>query len=408
MRSLFQRQQAGAIFAPAVQPTFSQGVAGNMKDRLLGSSGCKVSHLDFLKEGSAFDIGVFLTSAHVYRGKVGDITHRRRPGQAHIVDSGGYSLINSNIEATDCLARSMWEYQVKHADVALSLDVPLRTASAGKNSYYRTVDSCLKRTTELLRLYQRWNAAYSGRKPLWLNIVQLDPADRFNAWYNTVRHYPMDGWAFGGADRRNMALVTSHLFRMYRENRIPAAGWFHFLGMGGLNAFIALTAVRDGLRLLTGDHRITVSFDTAYPFNIVGRENRFIQMDDFGASDFGFKFEAIPSGMWAVGNDDLTCMKGPVLPWMTWNDVAYDPRWHPSTGKLDLGGFRNTLLFQNHNVWCVVTAFADVYDQLWLPKRERMLPDIYTKRYEYVRNLVASGSDLKLQDEWGCLSRIPA
>lgn len=413
MASLAQRHMAGAIYAPAIQAGFSSGILrSGYRDRLYGGTGIKVSDLNFLNSGGIFDINVYLTSAHVYRN-IGspDITHSRRPGQVHIVDSGGYSLINADIKADAGFARRMWEYQVRHADIALTLDIPLRTVSAGVNSHYRSFDDCLKETCALLRLYSSWNNSPCGagsraRGIRWLNILQGENVHESRVWYQCVRYSGFDGWAFGGTARKKLSIVIARLFDMKEDGFIRSDGWFHFLGVGGLNAFVALTAIRDGLRSVMGSPHIQVSFDSAYPFNSVSRHRRFYKMDDWRPDEFGFLLDDIPTGMWALRNDNFTGIKGPMLPFLSWEDLAYDMRYHKS-GRVELGGQKNDFLFQHHNVWCHVTAFADVYDQLLLPRKERTLPALYSDRYELIRSVVESGSRGHLANQSSLLDAVP-
>lgn len=38
--------------------------------------------------------------------------------------------------------------------------------------------------------------------------------------------------------------------------------------------------------------------------------------------------------------------------------------------RMELGGLKNNLLFQNHNVWSLVTAMANAGDQLKIPRKD--------------------------------------
>ena len=410
--ALRERQKVGAIFAPAVQPVFSTHVeAAEYRDRPFGESGWTVGDLNFLRRGANFDIGVFLTSAHVYRDvKKHDITHVRRAGQTHIVDSGGYSLINSTMKASS-IARGLWNYQVAHGDIAMTLDVPTATITRGVNPHYRTFDACLAETLDLLRLYSDWNTSGDagparGRGTKWLNVLQGRNSYESQLWFEAVKGFGFDGWAFAGDTRRDLSVVITRLFDMFEAGLSPKGAWFHFLGMGSLRAFVVLTALRDGLRALTGDTTIEVSFDSAEPINCVHGYRAFYEMDDWRREDFGLKRLAIPNNLSSIGNHDFTGLKGPVLPWMTWNDLAYDPRGAAPGRRAELGGLKNDLLFHHHNVWSHVAAFADVGDELRLPRHERVLSVVLSGDYGLVSNLVASGSRAELARSVNPLARI--
>lgn len=409
--TLSQRQAVGAIFAPAVQPIFSMYVEHpSYRHRLFGESGWNVSDLNFLRCGSNFDLSVFLTSAHVYRDvKRHDITHVRRPGQTHIVDSGGYSLINSDVKARS-IAMRMWKYQVEHADIAMTLDVPTATIDRGANSHYRTFSSCLTETVDLLKSYERWNLRPEGRRAKrrglrWLNVLQGRDSYESRAWYEAVRGFDFNGWAFAGDTRRDLFVVISRLFDMFEDGLIPCRAWFHFLGMGSLRAFVILTAIRDGLRALMNDPNIQVSFDSADAFNSVSRFRQFYELDDWRPENLGVVRRSIPNDLSLIGSFDYTGIKGPLLPWMSWDDLAYDPTGGVSGRRAELGGLKNNLLFQHHNVWSQVTAFASVGDRLLL-SQQRGLPPSLSADYDLVFKVVASGNRKVLAHESLTLSWI--
>lgn len=409
MAHLSQRQTVGAIFAPAVQPIFSSNVCKDQhRFRSFGDTGIQVKDLNFLQAGKVFNLDVFLTSAHVYRDVKGvDITHTRRPDQVHIVDSGGYSVINSTIKADQEFARKMWEYQVKHADVALTLDVPLGTIEAGKNPHYRTFNDCLDETVNLLTHYSTWNNGLGlGQKIRWLNIIQGRNLYESQVWYDRVKGFNFEGWSFAGKSRKDMSTVVSRLFDMKRDGLIRKDAWFHFLGLGSLKAYVALTAIRDGLRQLFNSEEIQVSFDSAYPFNSVSLSRQYYQIDDWRSDTYGFSLQEIPHGLWALGNQDYTGIKGPVLPFMTWDALAYDLRGASMGRRMELGGLKNHLLFQNHNVWSLVTAMANAGDQLKIPRKDRTLPALFSDIYDVIFDVVASGSRHELASNFYKLAAI--
>lgn len=74
--------------------------------------------------------------------------------------------------------------------------------------------------------------------------------------------------------------------------------------------------------------------------------------------------------------------------------------------RMELGGLKNHLLFQNHNVWSLVTAMANAGDQLKIPRKDRTLPALFSDIYDVIFDVVASGSRHKLADNFYKLAAI--
>lgn len=99
----------------------------------------------------------------------------------------------------------------------------------------------------------------------FLNVLQGGDFLEAQTWYDAVKHFPFEGWAFGGNNMCDMGMALRRLIVMRDEGMLTGKDWIHFLGTSKLNWACMLTAVQREIRK-TVNPNVTISFDCASPF----------------------------------------------------------------------------------------------------------------------------------------------
>jgi len=253
-----------AIYVPSVTPGFAMDVFAQNWARPL-PNGINASDLDFLNPNNRlFRISHAMTSAGQALGQPRRciITERNRASTIVIGDSGGYQIATKQLRISgnnDRLRILRW--LEKHTDVAMTLDVP--TGPVRKPGYaFKTSRDCLNATLVHLDFFQKHRMP--GKIRL-LNVLQGNNPAESDAWYDAVKHYDFEGWAFAGLLRHNIFYFCRRIIMMANENKIQNKCWIHVLGTCELDTAVLLTALQRAInRHLNPNLRI--SFDTSTPF----------------------------------------------------------------------------------------------------------------------------------------------
>jgi hypothetical protein len=85
-------------------------------------------------------------------------------------------------------------------DPAMTLDVPPGPLANNVPGYrYQTTEDCLKATQEHLDFIK---ARRQSSNVEFLNVLQGNNPHEADYWYDTVKHYPFEGWAVAGLGGR--------------------------------------------------------------------------------------------------------------------------------------------------------------------------------------------------------------
>jgi hypothetical protein len=212
------------------------------------------------------------------------------------------------------------------ADLSMILDLP--TAAIAKGNV-KTFDDCLRNTLDNMDFFVKNREMGKTR---FLNILQGLNDDQTEYWWNNVKNYPFEGWAFGGCSAFDFYLITKRMLQMrdgkYFEKHPDgwhARNWLHFLGVSRLQGAVAFTALQRTLRQKV-DPSITISFDAASAFVAVAmgkiytgyntRFNRFGYSMDFSIDNKAFKGSTEPfpwqsTSMGRCLNIGDICVRGP-------------------------------------------------------------------------------------------------
>jgi hypothetical protein len=248
-----------AQYAPALQRSFITIVDATRPPRRPFPTGLTGGDLNILDPAAPvfapwtlLSWGQFINSpAGVPPGIVGS---RDRKATKLIADSGGFQFIGApHLFTSHCTVFAYLGWAETHADVAMTMDIPTRAIGKGR---WNSFQDCLDDT--LVNLKDFSNARTNDDLTV-LNVLQGRDWQECLAWYDAVKHYPFDGWAFGGGSR-DLLTMTRLIARMVKENRLGRH--LHVLGTSSLQRAVELTAIKMGLGQY-GEAEVT--FDTATP-----------------------------------------------------------------------------------------------------------------------------------------------
>ena len=275
-----------AIYVPSVSPSYVTLAYQQKWNRVL-PKGIKSGDFDFLDPNNGlFRISHVMSSAGQALNQRHDciITKRDRNSAIMIGDSGGYQIAQNKILVRDDNdRRKILNWLETHANIAMTLDVP--TGPLLNGSYnYKSFDDCLRASLHNLKLFDKHRY---NKDVIFLNVLQGNDQAQSDAWYDEVKAFEFEGWAFGGILRHNFYLLCRRILIMYREGKIQNKKWIHVLGTNELETAVLLTALQRSINRHI-DRYLRISFDTSSPFRNLGWGNV------YGLPRFDKKSMAIP------------------------------------------------------------------------------------------------------------------
>jgi len=274
-------------------------------------------------------------------------------------DSGGFQIIKGVIKCdwdefkTDDSLRSTILNWLEHtADYSMILDIPTQAADAGfrERTQIRDFEQCLDYTKHNCE----WFLKHRKGKTKYLNVMQGRSLYEAEAWYDGVKDYPFEGWAFGGHTKSDINIALRILLKM-RDDKLLEQGErdvLHFLGTSKLEWAVAYTALKRVLRR-TVNPDIEVTFDCASPFIATAKGQLYTQHVHV-QDRFGYVMDS------AVDSKKLSGSKVP-FPWsspigdrMTMGDICwYAPGMLNKIGKEGKTSWDSFSYFlqMSHNVY---------------------------------------------------------
>ena len=290
-----------AIYVPSITPGFAIDIYQNNWSRA-HPAGIKDEDLNILDPNNKlFRISHALSSAGQAMHQFPDciVTKRDRKSTLLICDSGGYQtatlnrLFNSNQERQQIL-----DWLETHADFAMTLDAPSSPILEKPNYYYNSTAECLEATLEHLKYF---DSHRTKRDVKFLNVLHGNNQIEADHWYDQVKVFPFEGFAFAGKLRNNIYEVIRRILIMYHEGRLQSVPWLHVLGCGELYTAVLLTAIQRAINThLEIDLRI--SFDTSTPFRMLSWGLAYT-IPTFDKKTMSMASHNIPNGFQFMGSD---------------------------------------------------------------------------------------------------------
>jgi hypothetical protein len=173
--------------------------------------------------------------------------------------ASGSLRFNGTKGVIDCL-----RWMEAHGDYGMTLDVPPGPCLTNPDGYrYATTRDCLTQTLEYLDIFRRYRA--SGQLRL-LNVLQGNDLNETDYWYQAVKGFEFEGWAFAGRLRHDMYALLRRILGMAHEGMLRPGqrDWIHVLGTVELDVAVMLTALQRAINRHINPN-LRISFDTASP-----------------------------------------------------------------------------------------------------------------------------------------------
>lgn len=321
----------------------------------------------------------------------------KRPRDPRVVllgDSGGYQIQEQTIpfDPNETPGR-MLQWLERVADQSMVLDFPTGGITAG--SMVPHVDKLISEGVDvfagarstgfsssfmaaLIRTQQ--NNAYfaqqrvSGKTNL-LNVIQGRNEEESRYWYEQVRDYPFEGWAFAGRHSVQLSITLRRLIQMRDDAKLGAESYIHFLGVSTLKVGVALTLIQRALRKHTDAKSIQLTFDSKSPVDSMANGYQAIVGYDFAPSKWSIRTErtnlveylgsdrllADLAEEWTLKNAGRRKARSTLAHVLTLGDLVGSV--NPKTGKRIPTSIQQTLLV-HHNTQALIEAFRNAYRHL--------------------------------------------
>lgn len=113
-------------------------------------------------------------------------------------DSGGFQLASGTITEKDWNREIALKWSEKNANLFPILDLPV----AGKTKF---IEDAISYTVDSAKYYAD-NRTRSDRTIM--NVLSASRAANMEKWYNAVKDFPFDGWAFGGHSNHVKTIIS--------------------------------------------------------------------------------------------------------------------------------------------------------------------------------------------------------
>ena len=124
-----------------------------------------------------------------------------------------------------------------------------------------------------------------------LNVIQGRNEEESRYWYEQVRGYPFDGWAFAGKHSVQLSLTLRRLIQMRDNGKLRPNSYMHFLGVSTFKVGCALSMIQRALRKYTDAKGIQLTFDSKSPVDAMANGYQAIVGYDFGPDRWSVRTE---------------------------------------------------------------------------------------------------------------------
>lgn len=387
----FSAQYDGkAIYLPSLQQGYA---AFPFKDTRSVRDGdlpakFKLKDLDFLNPASKlwhckyvlYSAGQFTRS----QIRTPDMITEREPGTVVLGDSGGYQIATGKLpelkgwkkQVNDPLAlERRWLENVsirdrilrwldRYSDYAMTLDFPLFILKEKKSPFRNlTADQLIELTYENLKYFADNRGKATGARAKLLNVLQDVGDDTGERWYQRVKDFNCEGWAFGGDTRSGIEPLLKWVRRLLDDGKMNSSTeWLHVLMMSPPVNSVLLTALQTRLREILGND-IRVSYDSSSPFQNSGITQKIAMLPSFTADAKTWRVANIPYPQHPkyTSKTDIRYLDdipSPVTKLISVNE------FHAKSGAMETR-FLDTLaqhLLTNHNIYVYHKAAIEACD----------------------------------------------
>ncbi len=284
------------------------------------------------------------------------IKERDRSATRMIGDSGGYQIASGNLRIRNDQDRmKILRWLEQHADWAMTLDVP--TGPIDKPGYaFKDFNACLTTTLDHLQFFQQKRKEGATR---FLNVLQGNTTQQSDKWFDEVKGYPFEGWAFAGKLRHNFYNLCRRIIMMADQKLLEDRDWIHILGTNELGVAVGLSALQRAINRKINP-RLRISYDTSTPFRMNSWHGVY-SLPFFDSNRMTLKQVRCPDARHLLGSKKRFPWSSPIGDRMTLGDLSV------KTG-VNLNSYHDAIshhLLANHNLasLCYAVSLANrVFD----------------------------------------------
>jgi hypothetical protein len=248
-----------------------------------------------------------------------DMVTQRGSDTVVVGDSGGYQIGTGKLAAVKDWRKqqndpnaiaALWTTNVsirdrilrwldRYCDYAMTLDMPLwvlQDPKAQKSSPFAklSVDQLIDLSYDNLKYFADNRGKATGSKAKYLNILQDIGDGTGERWYQRVKDFDFEGWAFGSDTKSGMEPILRWVRRLLDDGKLNSKSeWLHILGASTLEMAVCLTALQRQLRKILGNN-ITVSFDSSSPFQTSGISQKIAVLPKLTSDIKTWRIKSVP------------------------------------------------------------------------------------------------------------------
>lgn len=378
-----------AMYVASVTPNHSRFVHLNNPGRNL-PAGLAMSDLNFLNpESNLFHVTHVMSSAGQAMRQPNPcfISERDRQQTTVIGDSGGFQIISGGLKwEGDKTREAILRWLERNVDWAMTLDVPTRAAQ-NENSGYENFGECLAATLKNLDYFQRHRNPDSGTK--FLNVLQGENIQEADKWFEAVKGYEFEGWAFAGLHRFTLRNLCKRVIQMADQNLIQDRDWIHILGTNRITQVLGFTSLQRAINKHLNP-RLRISYDTSAPFVLIGRYRNVYSLPALNHQQAVLQSSIAPDGFEYVGSDTPFPWPSPIGNRLVCGDLCVKS----ATFERTFWDSLSLAMMVNHNYSSLLTALAQAHRVLDMepPFARRYIPSLLREQVDIVDYVIQKGS----------------
>lgn len=382
-----------AVYLPSLQQGYAAFPLRDQSSIRDGDlpKGLKLTDLDFLNTNSKLwhCRHVLYSAGQFDRAQIRtlDMVTERSTDTVVLGDSGGYQIATGKMkelqgwekQANDPLAlERRWLENIsirdrilrwldRYSDYAMTLDMPLFILKEKKSPFRNlSAQQLIDLSVENLKYFADNRGKATGSKAKYLNVLQDVGDGTGEAWYNAVKDFDFEGWAFGGDTKKGIEPLLKWVRRLLDDDKLNSkTEWLHVLMMSPPVNSVLLTALQMRLREILNNN-ITVSYDSSSPFQTSGISQQIAMLPDLIHDEKTWRIKNIPYPQHPKYKSKtdiryLEDINSPITQLVSIND------FHAKHGPMETR-FLDTLsqhLLTNHNIYIYHKAAADACDLLF-------------------------------------------
>jgi len=328
-----------AVFLPSISSIYVKFLSSeNTGKRGALPPGLKRSwdDLDFLKtNGDLYNYKWALYSAGHARHDPAEsdvvermVQKRDRPNTVILGDSGGFQIATGVLKwpwepkkgqdetqwrgDQDTIRMGILRWLEHTADWSMIFDFPPGgltkygfdpTTGASLHPGLKSYRDCLMGSIDNAKFFLKY------RKPgatKFLNVLQGRNLEEGDEWFNLVKDWEFESWAFADIQSHNLALNLRRIIHMRDGGYLsPGHDWLHYLGNGKIKAATNLTTIQRCLRKHVNPN-VTLSYDAASPFVMTAKGQIYVNYM-LNQEQMAFKSGPIPDNKAFKGSKTLLC-----------------------------------------------------------------------------------------------------